>query len=65
MPPRRDDDLMDLDSGESDASIDYDEPRRKGKGKTAKKKDKGKGKVTEVSTHPAERSNTVADSLSQ
>ena len=56
---------MDLDSGESDASIDYDEPRRKGKGKTAKKKDKGKGKVTEVSTHPAERSNTVADSLSQ
>lgn len=43
---------MDVNSEESDASLDYDEPRRKGKGKAPKKKDKGKNKVTEVSvTH--------------
>ena len=41
---------MDVDSGESDASLDYDAPKRKGKGKAPKKKDKGKSKVTEVST---------------
>lgn len=40
---------MDVNSDESDASLDYDEPRRKGKGKAPKKKDKGKSKVTEVS----------------
>ena len=52
MPPRRQDDIMDVNSEESDASLDYDEPRRKGKGKAPKKKDKGKNKVTEVSvTH--------------
>ena len=49
MPPRRQDDIMDVNSDESDASLDYDEPRRKGKGKAPKKKDKGKSKVTEVS----------------
>jgi hypothetical protein len=54
MPPRRQDDIMDVDSGESDASLDYDEPRRKGKGKAPKKKDKGKGKVTEVSVTPGQ-----------
>ena len=43
---------MDVDSGESDASLDYDVPRRKGKGKAPKKKDKGKSKVTEVSAIP-------------
>ena len=48
MPPRRQDDIMVVNSDESDASLDYDEPRRKGKGKAPKKKDKGKGKVTEV-----------------
>lgn len=49
MPPRRHDDIMDVDSGDSDASLDYDEPRRKGKGKAPKQKEKGKGKATEVS----------------
>ena len=39
---------MNVDSDESDASLDYDVPRRKGKGKALKKKDKRKGKVTEV-----------------
>jgi len=48
MPPRRQDDIMDIDFGDSDASLDYDEPRRKGKGKAPKKKDKGKSKITEV-----------------
>ena len=43
---------MAIDSGESDGSLDYDEPRRKGKGKAPKKKDKGKGKVTEVGITP-------------
>ena len=43
---------MDVNSDESDASLDYDEPRRKGKGKAPKKKDKGKSKVTEVSVIP-------------
>ena len=43
---------MDIDSNESDASLDYDEPRRKGKGKAPKKKDKRKSKITEVSTVP-------------
>ena len=52
MPPRRQDDIMDVDSDDSDALIDYDEPRRKGKGKAPKKKDKGKSKVTEVSAIP-------------
>jgi len=52
MPPRRQDDIMDVDSDESDALLDYDEPRRKGKGKAPKKKDKGKGKVTEVGITP-------------
>ena len=52
MPPRRHDDIMAIDSGESDGSLDYDEPRRKGKGKAPKKKDKGKGKVTEVGITP-------------
>ena len=42
---------MDVGS-ESDASLDYDEPRRKGKGKAPKKKDKRKSKVTEVSITP-------------
>lgn len=50
MPPRRHDDIMDVDSDESVGSLDYDGPRRKGKGKAPKKKDKGKSKVTEVST---------------
>jgi len=49
MPPRRQDDIMDVNSDQSDASLDYDEPRRKAKGKAPKKKDKGKSKVTEVS----------------
>ena len=53
MPPRRQDDIMDVDPDESDASLDYDAPRRKGKGKAPKKKDKGKGKFTEVSIPPA------------
>ncbi|KAF9793443.1 Ssl1-like-domain-containing protein [Thelephora terrestris] len=48
MPPRRHDDIMDVDSEGSDASLDYDGPRRKGKGKAPKKKDKGKSKVTEA-----------------
>ena len=52
MPPRRQDDFMDVNSDESDASLDYDGPRRKGKGKAPKKKDKGKSKVTEVSLLP-------------
>ena len=52
MPPRRQDDIMDVDSDESDASLDYDAPRRKGKGKALKKKDKGKSKVTEVRITP-------------
>lgn len=43
---------MDVDSDESDALLDYDEPRRKGKGKAPKKKDKGKGKFTEVGITP-------------
>ena len=46
MPPRRQDDITDVNSDESDALLDYDEPRRKGK--APKKKDEGKGKVTEV-----------------
>ena len=52
MPPRRQDDIMNVDSEESDASLDYDEPRRKGKGKAPKKRDKRKGKVTEVRITP-------------
>lgn len=54
MSPQRQDDIMDIDSGDSDASLDYDVPRRKGKGKAPKKKDKGKGKVTEVSVIPGQ-----------
>ena len=52
MPPRRQDDIMDVDSDEFDALLDYDEPRRRGKGKAPKKKDKGKSKVTEVGITP-------------
>jgi hypothetical protein len=63
MPPRRHDDIMDVDSEGSDASLDYDGPRRKGKGKAPKRKDKGKSKVTEVSRNP-KRLNFVIDPLS-
>ena len=64
MPPRRQDDIMDIDSGDSDASLDYDVPRRKGKGKAPKQKDKGKGKLTEVRMIPG-RLKVVVDSSSR
>lgn len=54
MPPRRNEDYMDIDSVSEDSFVEEDEPQisrsKKGKGKATErtKKDKGKAKAKEV-----------------